>query len=426
MMMFRNRKEAGKVLAEVLRKRGYQKPVVLGIPRGGVIIATEVARELDGDVGVAVARKLGAPGQPELGIGAVTADGTAWVDEHLAKMSGADRAYIEREVSAQVEEAKRREKVYDHRYQPALKGRTVLVVDDGLATGATARAALRAVRNAGASRVVLAVPVAPPHTVRELEDEADEVVAATVDEDFYAIGQFYLDFRPVSDDEVRQALEANSKRDRSISRREVTIPKGDLHLSARLLIPAGNGPFPCVVFVHGLGSDKDSPRNVPIAEHLLDAGIASLLFDLNGHGESPEDPKGRAAFPLDLQAAFAWAEAEPSIDNNRIGISGSSIGGVIAIEALRLGLVTPKTMVLRAPPVETNDFAGLETPVLVLCGQFDPLRRQIEEATAVTDAAILSVVPGAGHLFEEPGTLDEALARTVRWFEEWLAGTTSV
>ncbi len=418
MMVFRNRSEAGRVLADALRQRGIERPVVLGIPRGGVTVAAEIARELDGELGVVVARKVGAPDQPELAIGAVTADGSSWIDADLARLTGADDAYLEQAKAREVEEAKRRESVFDHHRQPSLEGRTVLVVDDGLATGATARAALRSVRNAGAARVVLAVPVAPPHTLAEMEREADDAIAATVEENFYAIGQFYLDFRPVSDEEVQELL--GSAPQRPPERRDFRIRRGDIDLAARLLLPPGKGPFPCVIFAHGLGSDKDSPRNVPIAEHLLDAGIASLLFDFNGHGESLEDPRGREAFPIDLAAAYAWAITEPAIDAHAVGVSGSSLGGTVALEALRMGKIKPRTMVLRGPPVEEHAFAGLTVPVLVLVGEFDPLRTDIERAASGADAAVVSVVPKAGHLFEESGALLETLERTVRWFQESL------
>lgn len=418
MMVFRNRHEAGRVLAGLLTDYEDDRPVVLGIPRGGVVIAAQIARELGGEVGVVVARKLGAPGQPELGIGAVTADGTAWINEEIARSTGAGPEYIEQEIAEQAREAQRREDAFGHRDTPSRAGRTVIIADDGLATGATARAALRSVRQAGAARVVLAVPVAPPHTVQELEAEADEVIAATIEQDFYAIGQFYLDFRPVLDDEVRAELGA--KEAAGAERYDAQILRGDIAIAVRVVRPGGDGPFPCVIFVHGLGSDKDSTRNVPIAERLLDLGIATVRFDLNGHGETPEDPRGRDAYPDDLAAVYAWTVAQPAINEAGIGISGSSLGGIVAIEAIREGSIRPRTMVLRAPPVEDDSLHDLPIAALVLVGEVDPLRPSIERAVSRSDTAALSIVPGAGHLFDEPGALDEALGRTTRWFQEWL------
>jgi putative phosphoribosyl transferase len=208
MRMFRDRDDAGRQLAEALKEKGYTNPLVLGIPRGGVVPAARVARFLEGDLGVVVARKLRAPLQPELAIGAVTPNGVAWIDESLAELTGADHAYLERERGTQTVEAARREAAFDGSRRPSMEGRTVIVVDDGIATGATALAAVRSVRASGARHVVMAVPVGPPHTLDKLRREADEVVALMEVEDFLAIGQFYIDFRQIDDAEVRRLLDA--------------------------------------------------------------------------------------------------------------------------------------------------------------------------------------------------------------------------
>src|SRR5438874_1257951 len=137
-MLFSDRTEAGVELSELVSERGYESPVVLGIPRGGVVVAAEVARRLGADLGVVVARKLGAPGQPELAIGAVASSGAAWVDARLASLTGADDAYLEEEIRRQAEEARRREARFDGDARPPVLDRTVIIVDDGIATGSTA------------------------------------------------------------------------------------------------------------------------------------------------------------------------------------------------------------------------------------------------------------------------------------------------
>lgn len=208
MKRFRDRADAGRQLAEVLQTRGYVRPLVLGIPRGGVVPAAQIARLIGGELGVVVARKLRAPDQPELAIGAVTPDGVAWVNEPLARAAGANKAYLEREQAVQAAEAARREAAFDGGKRGPLTGRTVIVVDDGIATGATAIAAVRSMKAAGAGHVVLAVPVGPPLTLDLLRREADEVVALQEVEDFWAVGQFYTDFEPVEDSEVRRVLDA--------------------------------------------------------------------------------------------------------------------------------------------------------------------------------------------------------------------------
>jgi pimeloyl-ACP methyl ester carboxylesterase len=176
-----------------------------------------------------------------------------------------------------------------------------------------------------------------------------------------------------------------------------------------------------VIFVHGLGSGKDSPRNVVISEHLLDAGIATLLFDLSGHGDSADDPRGQSedAYADDLAAAFSWLRDQPEIDPARIGVAGSSLGACVAIRAARRDLVHPQAMVLRGPPIQPGDLDGLPAPTLILVGSRDPLMPDIRQAARGTVASLV-VVEGAGHLFEEAGTLQQALAHTVAWFAEHL------
>ena len=421
MALFRDRRDAGRELARLLGKLGIARPVVLGIPRGGVPIGAEIVRELGGELGVAVARKLGAPMQPELAIGAVTADGVAYINERIAAETGADDRYIDAEKARQAAEARRREEAFGGHRRPNVAGRDVVIADDGIATGATAIAALRSMRAAGAARVILAVPVGPPHTIEALRSEADEVACAHEQADFFAIGQFYDDFRPTEDEEVIDLLrELGPRAPAASGDRRATVVRDGVSLAVQLMTPAGEGPWPAVVFVHGLGSGKDSPRNVVVAARLVDSGIAAALFDLSGHGESSEDPRGEAAYPDDLAAVFGWAASQPELDGERIGVAGSSLGGVAAVEAVRRGLAEPRSLVLRAPPLEPGALTGLTVPSLLLAGERDPLLERIESAARDCPAATLSIVPGAGHLFEEPGTLEEATRRTVAWCEATL------
>ncbi len=416
MVLFRDRVDAGKQLAKALQGRGIERPLVLAIPRGGVPVAAEVAEVLGGELGVVVARKLGAPGQPELAIGAITSDGVCYLNERLVDETGARGRYLAEEQGRQAAEARRREEAFDGQMRPPAKGRDVIVVDDGIATGATAIAAVRSMKGAGARRVILAVPVGPPETIEKMRSEADEVVCVAVERDFWAIGQFYADFRPVEDDQVRAALAKAAKQPAGGDRREATVERDGVRLAVRLATPAGEGPFPAVVFVHGLGSGKDSPRNVVIAHQLFEAGIATVLFDLSGHGESSHDPRGMDAYVDDLAAVEGWVRRQPDIDGRRVGVAGSSLGGVVALEAVRAGRSHPAALVLRGPPAERRDFGGLAVPTLVVVGGADPLAADILAAADGCAAVKVAVVQGAGHLFEEEGTLDLALARTIDWF----------
>lgn len=209
--MFTDRIDAGEQLGRLLRERGVDADVVLAIPRGGLPVGRAVADALGVPLDVVVARKLGAPGNPELAVGAVGAAGTVWLNEDLVDRLGVTEGYLERERERQ--ESVVREKLERYRAgRPPLDlvGETVLVVDDGVATGATATACLRTVREAGADRVVLAVPVAPPETVDRLDEPADEVVVAETPGYFSSVGQFYRSFGQVSDLEARSYLDSSA------------------------------------------------------------------------------------------------------------------------------------------------------------------------------------------------------------------------
>lgn len=206
-MVFRDRTDAGRRLAERLAHLRDEQPVVLGLPRGGVPVAAEVARALDAPLDVLLVRKLGVPWQPELAMGAIGEGGVrVRNDEVLARADVDDDrlATVEREERAELE---RRVRAYrGGRPGTPLAGRVVVVVDDGIATGSTARAACQVARAAGAERIVLAVPVAPPDWEGRLADVADELVAVSTPQWFFAIGQYYEDFRQTGDDEVLAAL----------------------------------------------------------------------------------------------------------------------------------------------------------------------------------------------------------------------------
>jgi putative phosphoribosyl transferase len=199
---FRDREQAGAQLALAVAARVDGPSTVLAIPRGGLVVALPVAGELRAPLDVVIPRKLGAPGNPELAVGAV-AQGVTVLHEGAVRQLGIPPAYLEAEVARQLEEIDRREAAYRGGRAPApVAGRTAVVVDDGVATGATAVAALRWARAAGAVRVVFAAPVGPPAARARLEPECDDVVLLLEPPRFFAVGEWYRDFAQVSDDEV--------------------------------------------------------------------------------------------------------------------------------------------------------------------------------------------------------------------------------
>jgi putative phosphoribosyl transferase len=205
-MIFRDRVEAGRRLAEELAGLRGQDVVVLGIPRGGVEVAAEIARMHGWPLDTVIPRKVRAPGNPELGLGAV-APGVRVLDERMIRTLGVTEEYLEREISEEEEEIRRRSAAYrGGRPAESLEGKVAVVVDDGVATGGTAAAALRWARAQGASQVILAVPVAPASAVAKLSKEADQVVCLETPEPFFAVGQWYVDFPQTSDQEVVSLL----------------------------------------------------------------------------------------------------------------------------------------------------------------------------------------------------------------------------
>ncbi len=207
MTLFHDRRDAGDALAERLGHYRGGNALVLGLPRGGVVVAAQVARRLDAELDVVVARKLGAPFSRELAIGAVTANGGRFLNEDVLAAFDISDAYVEAVTARQRAEARRREAdLRGQRAAPSIAGRVVILVDDGLATGATMRAAVRSVRQHRPRRLVVAVPVGAPESCAVLRDEVDEVVCLYEPADFGAVGRFYGDFSQTDDEEVRTLL----------------------------------------------------------------------------------------------------------------------------------------------------------------------------------------------------------------------------
>lgn len=207
---FNDRSDAGRELAQRLAKyAGRDDLVVLGLPRGGVPVAFEVARALGAPLDVFLVRKLGVPGHEELAMGAIASGGTRVLNEDVVSAAGVDREQIEQVAARELEQLRRQELVYRGDKPPlGVRGRVAILVDDGLATGATMRAAVMALRDRGAGAIVVAVPIAPPETCEALSREVDEVVCAHTPDPFTAVGIWYRDFTPVGDEQVRELLDA--------------------------------------------------------------------------------------------------------------------------------------------------------------------------------------------------------------------------
>ncbi|MFD5099554.1 phosphoribosyltransferase family protein, partial [Streptomyces albidochromogenes] len=283
-MLFTDRADAGQRLAVALRHLEADDPVVLGLPRGGVPVAYEVARTLGAPLDVVVVRKLGVPYHRELGFGAIGEGGARVISDDIVRRSGVgpdEAAEVERTEKAELDRRARRFR--GDRPRLALRGRTVVVVDDGIATGATASAACEVVRAQGAARVVLAVPVAAPDAVARLSSQADDVVCLSVPAMFRAVGEWYENFTQTSDEEVvallaRAGGPTAPRRRAGEAAEEVEVDADGVRLTGDLALPEGDGGV--VVFAHGSGSGRRSPRNRQVATALNRAGFGTLLLDL--------------------------------------------------------------------------------------------------------------------------------------------------
>ncbi len=439
-MRFSDRADAGQQLAQLLKRRGLegQNVVVLGLPRGGVPVAFEVSQALDAPLDVIVVRKLGVPFQPELAMGAIGEGGVRILNDDVLRMAmvdGTELALVERRERIELERRARRFR--EDRPPVAIRGRTVVVVDDGMATGASARAACEVARAQGAVRVLMAVPVASRSAVEELAKVCDGVLALEAPDTFYAVGAWYEDFSPTSDREVVTLLRrsatgsttvpamASTGDDPPVRDEEVELRAGNVRLAGQFTVPEVLKGM--VVFAHGSGSSRHSPRNRFVASALNEAGLGTLLFDLLGADE--EHDRSRV-FDIPLLAGrlmlvTTWLAAQPESAGSRIGYFGASTGAAAALWAAAQSTVPIAAVVSRGgrPDLAMSVLREVRSPTLLIVGGHDEvvldLNRRAQKQLRCENR--LAVVPGATHLFDEPGTLKEAATLARQWFVHHLA-----
>jgi putative phosphoribosyl transferase len=434
-MLFRDRVDAGRRLAFALRRHRDEAPIVLGLPRGGVPVAYEVARALSAPLDVWVVRKVGAPGQQELGLGAVAEGGETYLHEGLMAELGLNDDEVAAIVARKAAEVAQRVRRFRRgQPPPEIEDRTVLVVDDGIATGGTTRAALRAIRRCRPKRLILAVPVASESTLESLRSEADEVVCLDSDPYLAAIGDHYQDFGQTTDDEVVDLLErarkgdapgrAGPKAGARVEECAVDIEVDGVTLDGSLAIP--DGATGLVLFAHGSGSSRRSPRNRFVAQALQRAGLATLLFDLLTAEEEAEDEvTGRLRFDVDLLATRVLGAAEatrahPDTRDLRLGYFGASTGAAAALIAAAKRPDFAAAVVSRGgrPDLAGSDLPRVVAPTLLIVGSadLDVLALNREALERLGGPRQLAIVQGATHLFEEPGALEEVARVAAEWF----------
>lgn len=436
-MRFRDRSDAGCQLADALVGKVDGAGVVLALPRGGVPVAAEVAESLGLPLDVIVVRKLGVPSHPEYAMGAIgeldvrVLDGdviraTGVSDEQLARVEAAERAELER----------RARRYRGDRPALPLVGRTAVLVDDGMATGSTALAASQVARMLGASKVVLAVPAAAEQAVAELRRVVDEVVCVQIPPDFRAVGQWYDDFSQTTDDEVEQILErfggsrVPPTSAAGFRHLEIGILDGDVTVGGRLTLPDHSRGV--VLFAHGSGSSRHSPRNQAVAEVLNRAGFATLLFDLLTADEALDRANvfDIGLLARRLLAGTRWIAAQPETSQLHIGYFGASTGAAAALRAAAESDIRIDAVMSRGgrPDLAGERLASVTSPTLLIVGGEDHQVLDLNRAAAAQLRCEhrVTVVPGAGHLFEEPGTLELAASLAKDWFVQHLVGADTV
>ncbi|WIX98248.1 phosphoribosyltransferase family protein [Amycolatopsis mongoliensis] len=438
-MPFVDRTEAGRRLAEALEEFRGPDVVVLGLPRGGVPVAFEVARALDAPLDVLVVRKIGIPFQPELAMGAIGEGGVRVTDPEMMQACEVTEAELNCAERAERAELGRRVRRFrGGRAREPIDGRVALIVDDGVATGSTARAACRVARAEGAARVVLAVPVGAPDSVAALEADADHVVCLEAPAWFAAVGQWYDHFSQVRDEEVLDLLHRGAREglepqpiavdvdDPPARDEQVEVFAGPTPLAGRIVLPEKPGGL--VIQAYSSASGRYSPRHRRIADVFGAAGLGTLMIDLLTRVEEADR---QLVFDGDLLAerlagVTSWLLAEPGCEGLPVGYHGTGPGA----EAVLLAAADPGSRAAAVvshggrPDRIADRLGRVRAPTLLIVGAADYTGidlgwRARSHLTCVNE---LALVAATGTLFEEPGALDKAAGLARNWYLTHLTG----
>lgn len=445
-MPFTDRKQAGHELGIALLRqhpdwRSAEDTVVVALPRGGVPVAAEVARALELPLRLLIVRKIGMPDNPELAAGAIADPDVIWWNEDLIRNLGADPTRLELAVRRERKELDRRVKLLAPASDiQSIKNKTVILVDDGIATGATLRAAILASEKAGALRIHVAAPVAARGSIQEITRELGrrmplgEIIALETPDDFASVGERFEDFPQISDQNVLDII-----------REPLAPPLRKLHGRITLGPPAGgelhtvlewpDAPRALVVFAHGSLSGSQSPRNLKVAQAFQSAGHATFLFDLLNEEEFAHRAR---VFDIPfltrrllLGAEYAQALLKKHLPRNAppvpLVLYGASTGAAAAINAARRLEDETLAVISRGGRPDLADASALKhgrTPALLLVGGLDSgvieLNRDAAQKMKHARPCELEIIDGATHLFEEYGKLEEVASKATHFIEREL------
>jgi putative phosphoribosyl transferase len=441
MPLYSDRAAAGEAVASALRELvGQRDAVVLGLPRGGVPVARVVADALGAPLDVVVARKLGVPGMEEVALGAIAEGQRDIVEDSVRWYLGVPPRVVARIVERERREIERRARLYRQGAGlPDVRGRTVILVDDGLASGATLRAAALTVRRRKPARIIAAVPVASLAHCEDVRPTVDGLVAVATPDPFETVSAWYDDFAAVGDAEVLRLLgrmpdafanATDTVRD-WMDEQAVAIPiapgeRDTGWMTGDVGVP-NDTPRGLVIVAHGGGSSRNSYRNRYLAGRLRQAGWATMRIDLLlDHEREADAIDGEMRFDISriaarLCSAMEWATHERTPGAERLVLFGASTGAAAALVA---AAARPDLVAGVASRGGRVDLAGaallaVRAPVLMIVGgaDADTLRRTREAATMLGTSQRLTVIPGAGHTFEEPGALGPVGEHVVDWLE---------
>lgn len=438
MERFHDRTDAGRRLAGLLRSHALERPVVVGLPRGGVPVALEVARALGAPLDIRVVRKVGVPGNPELGAGAVTEDGTAVMNDGVLRELGLVEGSLQGAVTRASAAARTLAEVLRGACpRIPLRDRTVVLVDDGIATGGTMRAAIKSVRAEGARSIIAAAPVGPEDICERVAREVDRLVCPERPRVFHAVGLWYDDFPQLTDEAVGRMLAA-AQVERADTEPQVALPVATGVERELLRIPAAGawlegeleapeGARALVILLHGSGSSRHSQRNRFLARTLRDAGFATLRLDLQSQEEAGQalvhaGPLEASRLGARLVAVIDWVRQAPRFAGLPTGLLGGSTGAAVALEAAAERPWDVWAIVSRGgrPDLAAAGLGRVRAPTLLIVGGRDAavLSLNQDAMARLTCPRRISIVRNAGHLFEEPGALEEVASLAVAWFTE--------
>ncbi|UOF02914.1 phosphoribosyltransferase family protein [Bdellovibrio reynosensis] len=418
---FKDREEAAKLLSEKLIHLKNENPIVLAIPRGAVPIAAKVAEQLDAPMDLVLIKKIGAIHNPELAIGAISEDGHTFFNKELVQILGITSETQNKLAQTKLAELKeQKERLLGDRASFEIKDRTVIIVDDGIATGATLISSIQFLRHKNPKKIIVAAPVGAKDTIKKIEKIADDVIVLMAPVDFIAVGLWYETFDQVSDKEVRELLKPQ-KLSLSTSKKSVQIPiqggtlKGDLHVSKDM-----KG---LVLFAHGSGSSRLSPRNRYVADCLNQENFGTLLLDLLTEEEALERSQ---VFDIPklaerLQTATLWIHNQ--FKNTPLGYFGASTGAGAALVAATKPNLSIKAVVSRGgrPDLAGEYLSKVKAPTLLIVGGADDIVITLNmQAQKRLRNCELIIVPDATHLFEEEGALDQVVDHAIKWFKHYL------